>query len=110
MTEESKIKRGFPRSVSGPAPGQDEKRALFQRNGGTFEITGGFFLEICSTNNVNSCFFHGQETLFEERSLPMSLLPRPEANKSGSHKLQIVNHVFYQNKVDILVGQGARTP
>ena len=28
---------------------------------------------------------------FEERNLPMSLLPGPEANKSGSHKLQIVN-------------------
>ena len=48
-------------------------------------------MEICSTKIVKSNVFQGQETLFEERNLPMSLLPGPEANKSGSHKLQIVN-------------------
>ena len=50
-----------------------------------------------------------QETLFEERSLPMFLFHGPEANKSESHKLQIGNHEFYPGKDDILVGQGART-
>ena len=67
-------------------------------------------MEICSTKIVKSNVFHRQETLFEERSLPVSLFHGPEANKSGSHKLQIGNHVFYHGKDDILVGQGARPP
>ena len=59
---------------------------------------------------VKRIVFHRLETVCEERSLPMSLLHGPEANKSGSHKLQIGNHVFYECKDDILVGRGARTP
>ena len=58
----------------------------------TFEVTEGGFLEIYSSKIVENNVFLGQETLFEEHSSPMSLLPGPGANKSGSHKLQIVNN------------------
>ena len=85
-------------------------KGRFFKYRGTFEITEGHFLERRSTKIVNNHVFHGQETLFEKRNLPVSLQHRPEANKSGSHKLQIGNHVFYECKDDILVGQGARTP
>ena len=67
-------------------------------------------MEISSTTIINSCVFRGRETLFEKRNLPVSLFHRPEANKSGSHKLQIGNHEFDQGKDDMLVGRGARTP
>ena len=92
MTEESEIKRDLPRSAPGPAPGQNEKNALFQGKKDTFEVTEGGLLEMCSSKIVKSSVFQIQETLFEERSSPMSLLPGPEANKSGGHKLQIVNN------------------
>ena len=67
------------------------------------------FLEICSPKIIKSYVFHGQETLFEERSFPMLLLHKPEANKSRRHKLQIGNHEFYECEDDILVGRGAGT-
>ena len=95
--------------MPGTAPDQGQKKAFFL---GNLEITEGRFFEICLAKIVKNNDFQRQETLFEKRSSPVSLLRRSEANKSGSHKLQIRNHVFYQCKDDILVGQGAsaRTP
>ena len=110
MTEQSKILRSLPRSVPGAAPGQGENKTLFHGNGVRLKSQRGGFLEICSTKIVKSDVFHGQETLFEEHSLPVSFFHGPEANKSGGHKLEIGNHKFYQGKDDILVGQGARNP
>ena len=48
-------------------------------------------MEIRTTKNENACVFRVQETLSEERSLPVCLFHGPEANKLGSHKLHIEN-------------------
>ena len=56
-------------------------------------------MEIYSSKIVKRMVFQAQETLFEVRSLPLSLLPRQEANKSGSHKLQIVNHCLTSGRM-----------
>ena len=76
---------------AGAGPRPRWEKCAFPQTRFFFEVTERGFLEICSTKIVKSSVFHGQETRFEERSSPTSLLPRPEANKSGSHKLQIVN-------------------
>ena len=67
-------------------------------------------MEISTTKNEKSNVFQSQETLFEERNLPVSLFHKPKANKSGSHKLQVGNQEFYQGMDDILVGQGIIAP
>ena len=52
-----------------------------------------------SSKIVKSSVFHGQETVVVEHSSPMSLLRTPEANESGSHKLQIVNSCLTSGRV-----------
>ena len=62
------------------------RKGCFSRKRGTFQIAESDFLGMHSSKVVKSSVFHGRGILFEERSSPMSLKPKPEAKKSGSHK------------------------
>ena len=93
-------------TATGPGPRWEKNPP---RKRGTFEFTDGDFLEICSSKIVKGNVFQSQETLFEERSSPMSLLPMPEAKTSGSHKLQIVNSCLANGSVTSWSVQVLRT-
>ena len=64
-----------------PSASTKNEKGVFPCKRGTSEGTEGRFLEISATIIVKSNVFRKQETLFEERSFPVSLFHKPETNK-----------------------------
>ena len=75
------------------------KKRAFPKKRDTFQAADSDFLGMYSRKIIKSNVFQSQETLFEGRSSPMSLLPGPQATNSGSHKWQIVNSCLTSGRV-----------